>query len=133
MRDHIAELINKIKNASSQSLESITVPHTKMVLAVAELLQKEGWVASITKHAGKAKKSEKTLEIALSYNEDKSPRVIGVERVSKFSQRLYTGYKNIRSVRSGYGLTVITTPKGIMTDMNAKKEKVGGEPLFKIW
>ncbi|HYC34455.1 MAG TPA: 30S ribosomal protein S8, partial [Candidatus Paceibacterota bacterium] len=80
----------------------------------------------------KGKKVVKTLEVELMYEEGK-PRITDVERVSKFSRRVYQGAKDLKPVRNGYGIMVLTTPKGILSDKTARKEKVGGEALFKIW
>lgn len=75
----------------------------------------------------------KFIEAELNYEADGSPKVRGVQRVSKLSKRIYQKSKDLRSVKYGTGLLVLTTPKGIMTNKEAKKEKVGGEVLFKIW
>ena len=72
------------------------------------------------------------IEVELIYPEGK-PKIRGVKRVSKPSRRVYISYKDARPVKSGYGLAIITTPKGILTDSEARKEKVGGELLFNIW
>lgn len=130
MQDSISNMIIKLKNASLQGKETVSFPYSKMSLAIAELLEKEGWVKAVAK---KGKKVLKTIEVELAYGEDKSPRVTGVERVSKLSKRVYKGSKEIRLVRNGYGTLVLTTPNGIVTDKQAKAQKVGGEALFKIW
>jgi len=122
-------MINMIKNGNRVGHESITVPYSKVKSAIADCLAKEGFIKSATK---KTKKGFSILEIGLAYVDDQ-PKVTGVERVSKLSCRVYTGTKNIKPTRSGYGLTILTTPKGILTDKQARKELVGGEVLFKIW
>ena len=73
------------------------------------------------------------MEIGLVYEEDGTPKVTGVDRVSKSACRVYQGVKDIRTTRNGYGLTLLSTPKGILTDKQARKEMVGGEVLFKMW
>jgi small subunit ribosomal protein S8 len=127
--DQIANMINMIKNGNRVGHESITVPYSKIKYAIAECLAKEGFVKSASK---KLKKNLPVLEIELTYV-DGQPKVNGVDRVSKLSCRVYAGVKNIKSTRSGYGLTILTTPKGILTDKQARKEMVGGEVLFRIW
>ena len=72
------------------------------------------------------------LELGLVYK-DNMPKVTGAERVSKSSLRVYKGVKDIRPIRNGYGLMILTTPKGILTDKEARSQMVGGEVLFKIW
>jgi small subunit ribosomal protein S8 len=128
--DHISNLIIKIKNASTQGHETVSVPFTNLNAAILEVLAKEGYVAAVAK---KGKKVAKTLEVTLSYNESKEPRVSGVERVSKFSKRIYYPASALRSIRNGMGMMVLTTPSGILTEREARKANVGGEALFKIW
>ena len=79
------------------------------------------------------KKVTKFIEAEIVYEADGTPKVRGVERVSKFSKRVYQKAKELRPVKYGTGLMILTTPKGIMTNRAAKKENVGGEVLFKIW
>jgi small subunit ribosomal protein S8 len=129
MHDPIADMIIRIKNASDSKKESVVFPHSKLKLAILDALLKEGFIKSFGK---KGKKVVKWIEVGLAY-EDGAPKIKGVERVSKTSKRVYRKAKDIRSVRNGYGLLVLSTPKGIMTDGAARKEKVGGEALFKIW
>ena len=122
-------MMNMIKNGSRAEHESITVPYSKMKDAIAQCLVKGGYLASVTK---KTKKGFPTLELGLVYV-DGTPKVTGVERVSKSSCRVYKGVKEIKPTRNGYGMMVLTTPKGILTDKEARKEMVGGEVLFKLW
>ncbi len=130
MVDVIAELINNLKTASAAKKATATFPYSKMRESILITLEKEGFIKSFTK---KGKKVIKTIEVELAYEEDKSPKILGVQQVSKYSRRLYYKADEIYPVRNGYGSLVITTPKGVMTDKQARKEKVGGEPLFKIW
>jgi small subunit ribosomal protein S8 len=128
--DQIANMINMVKNAGRQEHEFVVVPHSKIKFAIAECLVKEGYLKDVTK---KTKKGFPIMELTLAYNEDKSPKITGAERVSKSSCRVYKGVKEIKPSRSGFGLTVLSTPKGILTDRQAKKEMVGGEVLFKLY
>lgn len=128
--DQIANMINMVKNASRAEHEFVVVPYSKIKHAIADCLVAEGYLASVSK---KTKKGFPILELGLSYTADGEAKVKGVERVSKSSRRIYKGVKEIKPNRNGYGLTVLTTPKGILTDKQAKKEMVGGEVLFKLW
>ncbi len=127
--DQIANMVNMIKNAGRAEHEFVVVPYSKIKYAIGECLVKEGFLSSVTK---KTKKGFPTLELGLVYKDGK-PKVTGVERVSKSSRRVYKGVKEIKPTRNGYGLMVLTTPKGILTDKQARKEMVGGEVLFKLW
>ncbi|MFA6297006.1 MAG: 30S ribosomal protein S8 [Candidatus Paceibacterota bacterium] len=128
--DSISNMITKIRNASARGIETVSFPYSKITLAIAELLQNEGFIKDVVK---KGKKVHKTIEATLVYDEERQPRVTGVERVSKLSKRVYAGVSDIKSVRSGYGVLVLSTPAGLLTDKQARTQKVGGEVLFKIW
>jgi len=128
--DPIADMITRIRNASAIQKESIVLPYSKMKLAIAELLISEGYIVSVTK---KGKKVRKSLEVFLAYDPSGKSKIQGMERVSKFSRRVYTGVRSIHPVKQGHGTYVFSTPKGILSSKGAKAERVGGEVLFKIW
>ncbi len=130
MNDPIGDFIIRIKNAGSVKKASFTVPFSKVKLAIAELLSDKGYLGAVTK---KTKGNSKYLNIELLYTENGKPRVSGVKRISKPSRRMYEGAKNIKRFRKGFGLSVFSTPKGIMADIDAKKSNIGGEFLFNIW
>lgn len=127
--DQIANMINMVKNGGLAGKESVTVPYSKVKDSIAECLVKAGYLASVSK---KTKKGFPVLELGVLYV-DGAPKINGIERVSKSSSRIYKGVKDIKPSRSGFGTTVLTTSKGILTDKDAKKEMVGGEVLFKVW
>lgn len=129
MNDPIADMIVRLKNASDSKKESVVFPHSKLKLAILDVLMKEGFIKSFGK---KGKKVAKFIEVGLLYDNG-SPRITGVERVSKTSKRVYTNAKEIRKVKNGFGRLILSTPKGIMTDKTAKEANIGGESLFKIW
>lgn len=126
--DPIANLLTTLKNASIAGKTSVSVPFSKMKYEIAEILLKKGFVSSVSK---KGKKT-KFLEVTLTYNQGE-PVIRDVKRISKSSRRLYMKAKEIHPYKSGFGMSVLSTPKGILSDMDAKKEKVGGEILFSIW
>lgn len=128
--DKIADMLNMAKNASRVNHESVTVPFSKIKYAIAECLVKNGYVKGVNK---KIVKGFPAIELTLSYNEAGEPKIVGVERVSKPSRRMYMSVKEIRAFKNGFGVSVLSTPKGILVDMDAKKQMVGGEILFKIW
>ncbi len=127
--DPIADLLVRIKNAGNTGLPSTIIPYSQLKFEIASLLQKEGYIGSVSK---KGKKAKKVIEVSIAYT-NKKPRIADAARVSKPSRRVYMGVHDIKPVRHGYGLLVLSTPKGIMTDKEARKEHVGGEALFKIW
>jgi len=127
--DSISNMIIIMKNGSLAGKESVALPYSKMKDAILQCLKKEGYVDSVAK---KVKYDQPVLEVELSYI-DKKPKIKEVERISKQSRRVYFGIKDIHSVRSGSGLLVLSTPKGILSGKEARKEQVGGEALFRIW
>ena len=118
-----------MKNGNLAGKESVSLPYSKMKHAIAECLKKEGYVNNISK---KVKKNQPVLEVELVYTE-KKPKIAEVERISKQSRRVYFGMKDIHRVRNGAGLLVLSTPKGILSGKEARREQVGGEALFRIW
>jgi small subunit ribosomal protein S8 len=129
MTDPISNFIVQIQNASFVGKAIVTVPHSNLIASIADLLVRKGYVKSAKKQG---KKVQKTLEVELA-TVDGRPRVSGVQRLSKPSKRLYRGHSEIYPVKQGYGTLVVSTPKGILSDDEARKEKVGGEILFTIW
>ena len=127
--DSISDMIVQIRNASDARKESVVLPYSKLKLAILDVLLKEGFVKSFGK---KGKKVVKFIDVTLSYENDQ-PKIHGVQRISKSSRRVYQKSKDIRGVKNGFGILVLSTPKGIMSDKTARAEKVGGEALFKIW
>jgi len=125
--DPISDIITRLKNASDVKKPSVVVMHTKLTESIAYALKKAGYVTTIEKL-----KDTHELHLGLVYFSGE-PRIHGVERISKSSRRIYQKYSDIRVFRSGFGNTFLSTPKGILIDMEAKQNKVGGEVLFKIW
>lgn len=118
-----------IKNASLANKEKVAFPYSKLKLAIAECLAKEGFVKSASK---KVRKDQPVIEVELIYT-DKKPKITEVERISKQSRRVYFSMKEIHNVKGGTGLLVLSTPKGILSGKGARKEQVGGEALFRVW
>jgi small subunit ribosomal protein S8 len=127
--DSISNMIIIMKNGSLAGKEFVFFPYSKMKAAIGECLKKAGYISEISK---KVKKGQPVLEVKLVYV-DKKPKITEVERISKQSRRVYFGMKDIHSIRNGSGLLVLSTPKGILSGKEARKEQVGGEALFKIW
>jgi small subunit ribosomal protein S8 len=130
VNDPIGDFINRLKNAGAIKQESVSVPFSNFKLAIAEKLKDAGYVKSIDK---KGKKVKKTLEVALVYSAQGESKIRGVKRISKPGRRLYRSVLEIYPVRYGKGALILSTPSGIKTDKEARKEKIGGEALFEIW
>ena len=126
--DPIADMLTRIRNANSSKHETVSVPSSKMKLAIAKILLDEGYIAGY--HVdGDVKK---TLTVDMKYFMRRSV-IEGIERVSKPSCRLYCGSKEIPRVKDGLGIAILSSPKGIISDKDAKAQNVGGEILCYVW
>ncbi len=123
-------MLTSIRNALAVKKETVVVSYSQLNMEIAKILVKEKFIKEADK---KGKKNKKVIEVTLLYGNDGKPVIDHLKRISKSSQRIYLPVKKIKSVRQGRGLLIISTPKGILTDKEAKKEKVGGEILCEIW
>lgn len=124
------DLLTKIKNAQMARKEYLKVPYSNMDMEIAELLAKYKYIEGVAK---KGRLPKRIIEIKMKYDKNNNGAIGAVRLLSKPSRRLYTSYKDLKPVMHGYGMGVISTPKGIMTNSEARKAKVGGELLFEIW
>jgi small subunit ribosomal protein S8 len=127
--DKISNLIISLKNAYTAGHTVVSLPYTKMSESILTVLRREGFVQDFDV---KGKELKKSLSVSLRY-ENGLPAITEVKRISKQSKRVYIANKDIRPIKQGYGISVISTPKGIMSDKEARDKKVGGESLFKVW
>lgn len=126
VNDPIADFLVRLKNASMIGKTEVVLPYSKMKKAVADILHKEGYLASVEKSKSGA------LSVSLIYTSGK-PAIQGVKRISKPSRRLYMGVRDVQPVKRGHGLLVLSTPAGVVTGKEARQMRVGGEVLFEIW
>lgn len=129
MTDPISDMIIRINNAKSVLHPTVSIPFSNFKYEIAKILEKEGFIA---KAEEKGKKIKKTIEITLKYD-NKTPMISGLRRISKPGQRIYSEAKEIKKVKGGYGISIISTPKGLMTNREARKKKIGGEVIIEIW
>ena len=123
--DSVADALIRIKNGYLIGKQSVDVSFSKLIFKLMQVLEKEGYVGSL-------KKKERLITVELKYKARK-PALTDVKRVSKPSLRVYKGVKDLPRVLDGLGIAVISTPKGLMTDREARKLKVGGEVLALVW
>jgi small subunit ribosomal protein S8 len=132
--DQIANMLSSIKNAGLVKRDSITVPHSSIKASILEVLKREGFIKTFDIiETGKTKKEIKIVLEYVGKHPHVSPRVNDIARVSKLSKRVYLGYRDLHKFKFGKGLIIVSTPKGILTNKEARKELVGGEVLFNIW
>ena len=128
--DAIADMLTRIRNANSAKHDSVKVPASNMKKAIAQILVDEGYIKSFTvEEDGK----QGVLDIQLKYGPNKSRVITGLRRVSKPGLRIYTNVEDMPKVMKGLGIAILSTPKGVMTDKDARKANVGGEVLAFIW
>ena len=127
--DPISEMLTSIRNAQAVSKETISIPFSNLKFEIAKILKREGFVENVEK---KGRKMKKNIEITLKYDQ-KKPAISGLKRISKPGQRIYLSWKKIKPVKSGYGIAIISTSKGLMTNKEARKQKLGGEVIAEIW
>ncbi|MFC1653575.1 30S ribosomal protein S8 [Patescibacteria group bacterium] len=129
MTDPIADMLTRIRNAYSAGKRVVNIPHSNMKGSIAELLKTNGYVDAVSK----AKEgNHKSIKVSLKYINSK-PAITNVERVSKPGRRVYVKSNNLRTPLSGYGLSIVSTSKGIMSAKKAREEKLGGELVCKVW
>ena len=131
--DPIADMFMRIRNAGAAGKSVVYVPYSDVKLRIANVLAKEGYVGAVEKKVRKGRITERLIEIGVVYEAPRVPRVRGMERVSRPSRRMYTSAKDLRPVNQGHGIMLLSTPKGILTGEDARKEHVGGEIIGKIW
>lgn len=132
--DTIAEMLTTIRNAQRSGHSVVRIGFSNMKLAIAKILEKEGFVDSVEKEPqGKFE----ALKIGLRYypasGNRKIPAIRGIERVSKLGRRVYVGKNDIKKVRNNYGIAIISTSKGLMTGEESKKSGLGGEYVCRVW
>ena len=128
--DTIADMLTRIRNASSAKHDSVDVPASKVKKAIAQILLDEGYIASFTvEEDGK----QGVIHIVLKYGQNKSQAITGIRRVSKPGLRIYTNVEDMPKVMKGLGIAILSTSKGIMTDKQARIANVGGEVLAYVW
>jgi small subunit ribosomal protein S8 len=128
MSDPIADMLTRIRNAGRALLPAVELPHSRMKESVAKILKSEGYVADVAVEGNVIKK----LKIRLKYQGKKNV-IEGLKRVSRPGLRRYVGSTEIPRVLSGMGVSIVSTPEGVMTGAQAKKKNLGGELLCQVW
>ena len=128
--DPISDFLTRIRNASRAGKPETVAPHSKLKAGIARILKDEGFIADVQE--GKDANGHKTLVVSLKYV-DGEPSLNGIERVSRPGLRLYSKYTDIPRVLNGLGICILTTPKGLMKDREARRQKLGGELVCNVW
>jgi len=130
MTDPIADMLTRIRNAVSSKHDNVTMPSSKLKVAIAQVLKEEGFIRDF---AVTAEAPRTLLKIDLSYTGRKEPVLSGIKRVSKPGLRVYVQKREIPRVLGGLGVAILSTPEGVMTGQSARQKSVGGEVLCYVW
>ena len=123
-------MLTIIRNAQMARHTKVAVPYSAMNLLLVKILQREGFIGQYEKSG---KKLNKSLEIILKYDSEGKPVMSSIKRVSKPSRRVYCKISELKPVKQGYGMAIVSTPKGVLSDSEARKLKVGGEVICEVW
>ena len=130
LSDPIADLLTRVRNALHAGFPTVECPSSTLKVDICRVLKAEGFIRDYSKtDDGK----QGVLVISLKYTPDRKPVIQGLRRISKPSLRVYAGNKTIRPVRTGLGISILTTSQGVMTGKQARTERVGGEVLCEVW
>jgi small subunit ribosomal protein S8 len=130
MTDPLADMLTRIRNAGMVKFESVEMPLSTLKAGVAEILKKEGYISGYQVIEDKI---QGVSRVDLKYDEDHTGVITGLKRISKPGRRVYVKHDKITKVMSGLGVAIISTSKGIITDREARSQKVGGEILCEVW
>ena len=129
LSDPIGDMIARLKNSQMRSHKKIELPSSKFKAKIAEILKSEGYIID---YEVKSSDNKSNLLISLKYNSG-SPVISSIERVSKPGRRIFSSAESLPKVNNGLGIAIVSTPKGVMTDIDARKQKVGGEIICKVF
>ena len=130
MTDPISDMLARIRNGALARHDRVEMPHSNLKKHIAEVLKAEGYVDDVRESDGEGKK---TLTLVLRYGRGKDSAIDGVRRVSAPGRRVYVRFDRIPRVRSGMGISILSTNQGLMTDREARERRVGGEILCQVW
>lgn len=128
--DSIADMLTRIRNANAAKHDTVDIPASKMKTAIAQILLDEGYIKGYNVISDN---KQGVIHVTLKYGPNKSQVIQGLRRVSKPGLRIYAGYEEMPKVLKGLGIAIVSTSKGVITDKQARKEKVGGEVLAFVW
>ncbi len=134
MIDPISDMLTRIRNAQSAGKDTTVMPFSNLKLAIAKILKDKGYIEKFKKEIeGNISNIRVTLKYEKVAANRKTPKICGIKRVSKEGKRIYIGKKDIKKIKQGYGISIVSTSRGVMTGEEARKIGVGGELLCEIW
>ncbi len=128
--DIIGDMLTIIRNAQAVKKETAVIPYSKFKMSIIEILAREGAIKDAVK---RGRKNRRIISVSLKYDENGDPAITHIKRISKPSKRVYLPSNQIYPIKRRGGFRILTTPKGVLTDKEARKQKVGGEVICEIW
>ena len=132
MTDPVADMLTRIRNANTAMHDEVAMPSSKLKVALAGMLEREGYIVGFDT-ADNVDKPGKTLTIRMKYSPQRERVISGLKRVSKPGLRVYSGSRQVPRVVGGLGVAVVSTSKGLMSDREARRRRLGGEVLCYVW
>lgn len=129
--DPIADLLTRIRNANAKMKDRVDVPYSNVKMELVRILKEEGFIANYKSLYNEGRRG--SIRVFLKYSPEKEFVLRGIQRVSKPGLRIYRGYRDIPKSRQAFGVTILSTPQGMLTDKQAREKKVGGEIVCQVW
>ena len=133
MTDPIADMLTRIRNAQASKKAEIFMPYSKIKMSIAEILKRENYIINVREENDGVNPADRIIRINLKYKENKQPAILNLKKISKPGQRVYVGKDNLPQVLDNYGIAIISTSQGLMTNLEARKRRLGGELICEIY
>ena len=130
LTDPVSDFLTRVRNAIKARQQKVDVPHSKLKVEIARILKEEGYISN---YKPTDEEGRKVLRVYLKYSPDNTSPISDLKRVSRPGCRVYVGHSEIPRILGGLGINILTTPKGVMTGRQARREGVGGELLCEVW
>ncbi len=130
LTDPIADMLTRIRNGGMARHTRVEIPASKLKREIARVLKESGYIVD---YGDGERDGKPVLTVSLRYDDEAAPMIGGLERVSRPSRRVYVGAREVPSVRNGLGVAILSTPRGVLTDAQAREARVGGEILARVW
>ena len=129
LSDPIGDMLARIKNSQTRNKKNVAMPSSKFKTKIAEILKSEGYIID---YQVKSEQNKSNLQISLKYNSG-NPVISSIERISKPGRRIFSSAESLPKINNGLGIAIVSTPKGVMSDVDARKQKIGGEIICKVF
>ena len=129
LNDPIGDMLSRIKNSQSRNHKKVELPSSKFKIKIADVLKNEGYIID---YKTSSEEKKPTLEIVLKYNYG-TPVISSIQRISKPGRRVFSSAESLPKINNGLGIAIVSTPKGVMSDIDARKQKIGGEIICKVF